>query len=312
MPPSATPVTAVASPSPTLSSIADNEKIKSYVQSVLTNLLSQPGSQVSLGINPFISAPAEVPNIPPPGSTGGSGSESLKRGRFAAPSGMVPPAPEDVMPPFNVSLPYSVDSGVVGRVPGSPSPSLGDFTHVSGASAQLRSRGVSGFLTMLYLLLSMMFLNLCLPLILLLFSSLSQILVFLPSPLLCLLLFLLSPLSLLFILFRLLLLLRFLFSLFLLSFPLSFLSLLRSLLLPLLFLCLSPLGLPLPPWVSFLPLPLLLPLSLLLLLFLSLPRLRLWPWLRSSGSRLFLALFWLIFFGSGLFLQDLFFSLLFL
>ena len=59
---------------------------------------------------------------------------------------MVPPATEeDVMPPINVSLPYSVACGVVGRVPGSPSPSLGDFTHVSGALAQLRSHGVSSF-----------------------------------------------------------------------------------------------------------------------------------------------------------------------
>ena len=58
---------------------------------------------------------------------------------------MVHPASEDVMPPINVLVPYSVASGVVGRVPGSPSPSLGDFTHVSGALAQLRSRGVSGF-----------------------------------------------------------------------------------------------------------------------------------------------------------------------
>ena len=86
-----------------------------------------------------------MPTIPPLWSTGGSGSESLNRGRFATPSDMVHPASEDVMPPINVLVPYSVASGVVGRVPGSPSPSLGDFTHVSGALAQLRSRGVSGF-----------------------------------------------------------------------------------------------------------------------------------------------------------------------
>ena len=78
VPPSATPSTAVASPTPNLSSIADDEKIKSYVLSMLSTLLSQPDSQASLGINPFLSAPLEVPNIPPPGSTGGSGSESLK------------------------------------------------------------------------------------------------------------------------------------------------------------------------------------------------------------------------------------------
>ena len=68
-PPSATPSVASASPTPILSSIADDEKIKSYIQSVLANLLSQQSSQASLGINPFFTAPLEVPDIPPPGST---------------------------------------------------------------------------------------------------------------------------------------------------------------------------------------------------------------------------------------------------
>ena len=147
VPPSATPSVASASPAPTLSSIADDDKIKSYVQSVLANLLSQQSSQASLGINPFFPAPLEVPDITPLGSTWGRGSESLKRGRFASPSGVVPPVTEeDVMPPINVSMPCSVASWGVDRVPGSPYPSLGDFTPVSGTSDQLRSRGVSGFI----------------------------------------------------------------------------------------------------------------------------------------------------------------------
>ena len=113
---------------------------------MLANLLSQQSSQASLGSNPFFSAPLEVPDIPPPGSTGGRGSESLKRGRFASPSGVVPPVSEDdVMPPINVSMPCSVASWGVARVPGPPYPPFGDFTPVSGDSDQLCSHGVSGF-----------------------------------------------------------------------------------------------------------------------------------------------------------------------
>ena len=41
VPPSATSSAASSSPSPSLSSIADDDKIKQYVQSVLTNMLSQ-------------------------------------------------------------------------------------------------------------------------------------------------------------------------------------------------------------------------------------------------------------------------------
>ena len=290
VPPSATPVTGVASPTPCLSSIADDEKLKSYVQSALTNLLSQPGSQVSLGINPFISAPAEVPNITPPGSTGGNGSESVQRGRFAAPSGMVPPAPEeDVMPPFNVSLPYSVASGVVGRVPGSPSPSLGDFTHVSGASAQLRSRGVSVFTHHVVSadvhdvpksVSSLDPTSLLFPFWILVFSSCCFVFssyyssyflssfcrTLCPSSLcFCLCSFLCSSSFFHFLVF--LFEFRFFHSFF---FP-SFYS---SSSVCLVFVC--------------------------------------GPGSCSSGSGLMLALFWLLFFGSGLFLQDLFFSLLFL
>ena len=60
------------SPSPSLTSIAD-DKLKQYVQSVLASMLSQPGNQVSLGTNPFISAPMKVPDIPFQGPTGGGG-----------------------------------------------------------------------------------------------------------------------------------------------------------------------------------------------------------------------------------------------
>ena len=139
VPPSATLSVATSSSSPSLSPIADDEKIKQYVQSLLANLLSQQSSQASLGSNPFLVAPLEAPDMPPPGSTGGRDSGSLKRGRFASPSGVVPPA-ADVMPPVNVSMPCSVAS-----VPGSPFPPLGEFTPVSGDHDQLRSRGVSGF-----------------------------------------------------------------------------------------------------------------------------------------------------------------------
>ena len=67
---SPTVVSQVASPS--LSSIADDEKLKTYVHSFLASMLSQSSGQVSLGSNPFFSAPSvEVPDIPSWGSTGG-------------------------------------------------------------------------------------------------------------------------------------------------------------------------------------------------------------------------------------------------
>ena len=72
-------------------------------------MLSQQSSQASLGSNPFISAPLEVPDIPPPVSTGGRGSESLKRGRFASSSDVMSPA-EDVIPLITVSVPGTVAS----------------------------------------------------------------------------------------------------------------------------------------------------------------------------------------------------------
>ena len=108
VPPSATPSVVSQSLSPSLMSITDDDKINQYVHSVLASMLSQPSSQVSLGTNPFFSAPMEVPDIPPQGSTGGRGAESLIRGRIASPSGVVPPSQEDVMPPINVSV-HAID-----------------------------------------------------------------------------------------------------------------------------------------------------------------------------------------------------------
>ena len=69
VPPSATP--SVVSQSPSLTSIADDDKIKQYVHSVLASMLSHSSSQVSLGTNPFFSAPLEVPDIPLGGLLGG-------------------------------------------------------------------------------------------------------------------------------------------------------------------------------------------------------------------------------------------------
>ena len=89
----------VATPSPT--SLADDEKLKKYVHSFLSSMRSQQSGQVSLGSNPFVSAPSvEVPDLPPLGSTGGKTTESLSSRLVEFPSGMVPPPPqEDVMPP---------------------------------------------------------------------------------------------------------------------------------------------------------------------------------------------------------------------
>ena len=108
-------------------------------------MLSQPSGQVSLGTNPFLSAPMEVPDIPPRGSTGGRGADSLLRGRIASPSGVVPPSPEeDVMPPVNVSVSPIVASVGLGSLSGSLFPLLGDSASFSGSLGQLCDRGDSG------------------------------------------------------------------------------------------------------------------------------------------------------------------------
>ena len=58
--------------SPSLSSIADDDQIKSYVQSFLVSMLSQPSGQISLGSNPFFSAPlVECLTYPLEGLLGG-------------------------------------------------------------------------------------------------------------------------------------------------------------------------------------------------------------------------------------------------
>ena len=70
--PSASPTVVSQVATPSLSSIADDDKIKSYVHSVLASMLSQSSGQISLGSNPFFSAPSvEVPDISSRGSTGG-------------------------------------------------------------------------------------------------------------------------------------------------------------------------------------------------------------------------------------------------
>ena len=48
----------VVTPPPT--SLADDEKLKNYVHSFLASMLSQQSGQVSLGSNPFVSAPSDV------------------------------------------------------------------------------------------------------------------------------------------------------------------------------------------------------------------------------------------------------------
>ena len=64
-PPSESPsLSQVASHSPL--SVADDEKLRSYVQSFLASVLSQQSDQVSLGTNPTLPAPsAEVPDLTP-------------------------------------------------------------------------------------------------------------------------------------------------------------------------------------------------------------------------------------------------------
>ena len=77
-PSEAPPISQVATPS--LTSIADDEKLKSCVNSSLAFMLSQSSGQVSLGSNPFLSAPlVEVPDLPPRGSTGGEGHREPKQ-----------------------------------------------------------------------------------------------------------------------------------------------------------------------------------------------------------------------------------------
>ena len=76
--PSASPTVVCQVFSPYLLSIADDYKINSYVHSALASMLSQPSGQVTLGSNPFLSAPSvEVPDIPSRGPTGGRCAESL-------------------------------------------------------------------------------------------------------------------------------------------------------------------------------------------------------------------------------------------
>ena len=67
-------------------------------------MLSQSSGQVSLGSNPFLSAPSlEVPDLSPRGSTGGKTTESLSSRSVESPSGAVPPSSqEDVIPPIIV------------------------------------------------------------------------------------------------------------------------------------------------------------------------------------------------------------------
>ena len=89
----------VASPVSSLPSLASEEGLKSFVHSVLASFLSQLSS--SLGSNPFLPAPsAEVSDVSHSGSAGGSEGDNLLRGRPVAPSGVVPPPPqEDVISP---------------------------------------------------------------------------------------------------------------------------------------------------------------------------------------------------------------------
>ena len=108
-------------------------------------MLSQPSGQISLGSNPFFSAPSvEVTDIPSRGSTVGRCAESLSRGRTSSPSGVVPPSSQDdVMPPIHVYVPNVVSIGLAG-VSGSQHPPLGVSAPVHGRSDQLRDRGDVG------------------------------------------------------------------------------------------------------------------------------------------------------------------------
>ena len=85
---------------PALPSVSDDDKIKDYVQSFLSQFLTQSGI---LGTNLSVSPPSVVPHSSPPlrGATGGGGAASLNRGRPTEASGKVPPViHEDQIPPF--------------------------------------------------------------------------------------------------------------------------------------------------------------------------------------------------------------------
>ena len=105
--PSSTPVVSTVSSvvqQPALPSVSDDQKIKDYVQSFLSQFLSQSGM---LSTNPSILVPSVVPHSSPPslGATGGGGATSLNRGRPTEASGMVPPVmQEDQISPSSVLL----------------------------------------------------------------------------------------------------------------------------------------------------------------------------------------------------------------
>ena len=129
VPPSATPTcvsVSVAPPTPTLTSIASDDRIKKHAHSVLASFLLQPATQLSVGSNPFISAPmAKVPKVSHCGSNEGNDAESLMRGQKVAPSGMVPRPQEDVISSPIMSV--SVDSGRFVSASGPHIPSLGQI-----------------------------------------------------------------------------------------------------------------------------------------------------------------------------------------
>ena len=132
MPPSESLLGVSQVATPSLTSIADDEKLKNYVHSFLASMLNQPSGQVSLGSNPFFSAPSvEVPDLPPRGCTGCRSTESLSSRSVSSPSGVVPPSSQDVMPPTHVSVSNVISVGLAG-VSGSPSPSLGVRAPVIG------------------------------------------------------------------------------------------------------------------------------------------------------------------------------------
>ena len=111
---------------PALPPVSDDQKIQDYVQSFLSQFLSQSGI---VGTNPSVSAPLVVPHSSPPswGATGGGGAASLNRGRPTEASGMVPPVMQkDQIPPSRVLLhDLALDSHNLGRFSGSPFPGLG-------------------------------------------------------------------------------------------------------------------------------------------------------------------------------------------
>ena len=64
VPPSAPPSVSSVAPAPAITSLSDDAKLKEYVHSILASFFVS-GSQGSLGINPFLSSPAEVPDESP-------------------------------------------------------------------------------------------------------------------------------------------------------------------------------------------------------------------------------------------------------